>query len=218
VSPRSYQLGRREPAVHETRGRILAAAREILGRPTGLTRFTVDQVALRAGVARATVYYQFKNKAGLVEALFDDLAARGGLRGLPEAFAKPDPWAALDEFIAIFVRFWSSDRLVIRRLRALAALEPELEPVARDAWRREGLEVILRRLGATAPDAIDSLQALTAFETYDLLATEDRERHQVAALIQRQARATLQPAPPSASPFPGPRSRGGGGGRRARSG
>lgn len=218
MSPRPYQLGLREPAVHENRGRILAAAREILSRPTGVSRFTVDQVALRAGVARATVYYQFKNKAGLVEALFDDLAARGGLRGLPEAFARPDPWQSLDEFIAIFVRFWSSDRLVIRRLRALAAFEPELAKVARDAWRRQGLVVILGRMGVDADDTIDTVYALTAFETYDLLATEDRDQREVAAVIQRQARAILQGAPPSASPSPGPRSRGGAGGRRARSG
>ena len=217
MSPRPYQLGLREPAVHENRGRILAAAREILSRPTGASQFTVDQVAIRAGVARATVYYQFKNKAGLVEALFDDLAARGGLRGLPEAFGRPDPGQALDEFIAVFFRFWSFDRLVIRRLRALAAFDPELAKVARDGWRRQGLANILGRLGADAEDTIDILQALTSFETYDVLATEDRDRHHVVAVVQRQAQAIVQAARPSGSPSPGPRSRGGGAGRRASS-
>jgi AcrR family transcriptional regulator len=218
VSPRPYQLGLREPAVHENRGRILAAAREILSRPGRLSRFTVDAVAHRAGVARATIYYQFKSKALLVEAIFDDLAARGGMRGLPEAFAREDPMQALDEFIVIFCRFWASDRVAIRRLRALSVLEPELQKIARDPWRRQGLAAILGRLGIASEEVIDALWVLTAFETYDVLATEDRDRHQVTALIQHLARTTLQAAPPSASPSPGRPSRGGGRGRRARSG
>jgi len=218
VSPRPYQLGRREPAVHENRGRILAAAREILSRPGRMAHFTVESVALRAGVARATVYYQFKSKSGLVEAIFDDLAARGGLRGLPEAFGRPDPWQALDEFIAIFCRFWASDRIVIRRLRAQAALDPELEKVARDPRRRQGLAAILGRMGSAAPERVEPLLVLTSFETYDALATDDRSREQVAALIQWLARTVLQAAQPSASASSAPRSRAGAPGPRARSG
>jgi AcrR family transcriptional regulator len=218
VSPRPYQLGQREPGVFENRGRILAAAREILSRPGRLSHFTVATVAHRAGVARATIYYQFKGKSQLVEAIYDDLAARGGMRGLPEAFGRDDPRQALDEFIAIFCRFWASDRLALRRLRALAVLDPELQRVARDPWRRQGLATILGRMGIDADDAIDALWALTAFETYDVLATEDRDRHQVAALIQQLALATLQAVPPSASPSPRRRSTGGARGRRARSG
>lgn len=216
MSPRPYQLGLREPGVHETRGRILAAAREILRRPGRMAHFTVDSVALRAGVARATVYYQFKSRSGLVEAIFDDLAARGGLRGLPEAFGRPDPWEALDGFIAIFCRFWDSDRTVIRRLRAHSVLDPALAAVGRDPWRRQGLDNIVGRLALATPERLDALQVLTSFETYDALATEDRSRERVAALIQWLARAVLQAAPPSASPSSAPRSRGGGRGRRAR--
>src|SRR5213082_535267 len=66
-------------------------------------------------------------------------------------------------------------------------------------WRRHGLATILGRLGKTSPAHIDALLTLTSFETYDLLATEDRSREQVAALIQSLARAVLQTSPPSAS-------------------
>ena len=43
-------------------------------------------------VARATVYYQFRSKAGLLEALFDSLGASGGkltatLTALPNAMS-----------------------------------------------------------------------------------------------------------------------------------
>src|SRR5256885_10017255 len=155
VSRGPPQRGLREPAVYENRGRILAAAREIVSRPGRLSRFTLDAVAHRAGVARATIYYQFKSKPLLVEAIFDDLAARGGLRGLPEAFARDDPVQSLDEFIAVFCRFWASDRVALRRLRALAVLEPELQEIARDPWRRQGVAAILGRMGIRSDDGID---------------------------------------------------------------
>ena len=58
------------------------------------------------------------------------------------------PLDALDEFIAAFVGFWASDRVVIRRLRSLAGLDPEVEAAvsARDAKRRAGLRVLVIRL------------------------------------------------------------------------
>ena len=90
--------------------------------------FTVDAVARRADVARATVYYQFGSKAGLLEAVCDDLAESGGMAGLADAFADPDPRAALHRFIDVFARFWAADPPVMRRLRAL--------PGSTRTWRR----------------------------------------------------------------------------------
>ena len=74
MSPRPYRLGRREAAVADTRERILAAARDVLGE-NGFAGFTIDAVADRAGVARMTVYYQFDSKGALLDALLDALAA-----------------------------------------------------------------------------------------------------------------------------------------------
>ena len=121
MSPRPYRLGQRRVAAEQTRTRVIAAARELLTASGGFTGFTIDAVAAQAGVARMTVYYQFGSKAGLLEALFDDLAARGGMDQLPAAFSRADPLDALAEFIALFCRFWASERLLIRRLQGLAA-------------------------------------------------------------------------------------------------
>src|SRR5438093_8445964 len=125
MSPRPYRLGQRRVAAEQTRTRVIAAARELLTASGGFTGFTIDAVAQPAGVARMTVYYQFGSKAGLLEALFDDLAARGGMDQLPAAFSRADPLDALAEFIAIFCRFWASERPLIRRLQGLAALDPD---------------------------------------------------------------------------------------------
>jgi AcrR family transcriptional regulator len=173
VSPRSYQLGRRQADIDEGRRRILDASRELLGESTRYTAFTVDAIAKRADVARATVYYQFGSKTGLLEALCDSLAQRAGMAELPRAFAVSDPDEALRLLIAAFARFWGTDRLVMRRLRALAALDPDVAVViaARDQRRRVALSALLKRRN----DVIDPTRALrvahmlTSFETYDAL-------------------------------------------------
>src|ERR671924_654819 len=99
MSPRRYRLGQRQAAVDQTRARIIAAARELLLAGGVSSGFSVDAVARQAGVARMTVYYQFGSKRGLLEALFDDLAARGLVGRLRAAFGCPDPREALTEFI-----------------------------------------------------------------------------------------------------------------------
>jgi len=159
-------------------------------------------VARQADVARMTVYYQFGSKIGLLEALSDDLAARGEMERLPEAFQQPDPLDALMLLIALFARFWASDQLVTRRLRGLATVDPDFEHVirGRDERRRTGLLVIVGRLserhGAPAPEdverVVDILHTLTSFETFDTLAGAGRNPEDVVPQIQQLARAALE--------------------------
>src|SRR6201995_5707116 len=125
MSPRPYNLGKRREAIDQSRQQVLAAARSLLAEPGG-SAFTVDAVARRADVARATVYYQFGSRSGLLEAVCDHLADLGGMDGLPAAFTDPDPRRGLDVFVGCFGRFWAADRAATRRLRALAALDPEV--------------------------------------------------------------------------------------------
>jgi AcrR family transcriptional regulator len=201
MCPRPYRTERRKAAAEQTRARIIAAARELLAASAGVTSFTIDAVASQAGVARMTVYYQFGSKLGLLEALFDDLAARGLVEHLPAAFGRPEPLDALAGLITAFGAFWTSDRLVIRRIRGLAALDPAFEQGvrARDERRREGLRVVLGRVSQrhgrpTAPalaEAVDVLHALTSFETFDALAGAGRSPDDVVPLVQRLARAAL---------------------------
>ncbi len=199
--PRPYRLGQRQAASAQTRARILAAARELLMVPDNFSGFSVDAVARQADVARMTVYYQFGSRVGLLEALSDDLAARGGMEQLATAFRQPDPLGALDAFIAVFVGFWAADRLVTRRLRALAALDADFEQVirTRDERRRDGLRVLVGRIAAHSgqlrqrpvEEAIDLLHVLTSFESFDTLAGDGRSPDDVTLLFQELARAML---------------------------
>lgn len=201
MSPRPYRLGQRQASTEQTRARILAAARELLMEHDGFARFSIDAVARQADVARMTVYHQFGSKIGLLEALCDSLAFSGGMEQLATAFRRPEPIEALDEFIAVFAHFWNSDRLILRRLRGLAALDADFEQVirARDEGRRRGLRVLAGRIaekhGHPAPKALDEtinvLYTLTSFEFFDTLAGSTQSIEEVVQVVRRLAHAAI---------------------------
>jgi AcrR family transcriptional regulator len=107
VSPRAYNSPSRIVAATKTRARIVAAAAAILGTAEGIRGFSLQAVAENADVTRLTVYNQFGSRKALLEAVFDDMAARGGLHRIPAVMASPDPQAGLLQVIAIFCDFWS---------------------------------------------------------------------------------------------------------------
>jgi AcrR family transcriptional regulator len=183
------------------RARILGAARAALIEHTAATAVSVDSIAARAGVARTIVQKQFGSTAGLLEALFDQLTEHGRLDELPRALELADALAALAELVAVYARHWDSERELFRRLKSIAAFEPELQRALglREEHRREGLRSLARRLmqrGVRAPaDALDVLFALTSFEWFDSLAGPARTIVDVAPLAQHLARAAIA-APP----------------------
>jgi AcrR family transcriptional regulator len=197
MSPRAYRLGARQVTTEQTRQRIIDAARSLLGDPHGGASFTVEAVARQANVARMTVYYQFGSKPGLLEAVYDDLAARGLVQTLPAVFAASDARTAITSLIRVFFGFWNSDRLVMRRARALAALDVELEQGIRerDERRRQICRLVLTRNSgqpAFAPDrglddAVALLFTLSSFETFDALASGARDFDEVVAMVQSLA-------------------------------
>lgn len=211
MSPRPYQLGKRQGQIDQSRQRVIDAARFLLAEAASYMAFTVDAVARRADVARATIYYQFESKTGLLEALCDHLAEAGQMSGLAAAFTNPDPVEALRAFVACFGRFWAADRLVMRRLRALAALDPEVGAViaSRDERRRAGLQVLVGRLGdeqVTTVEprwAVTMLYAITSFETFDAAAAPGQELTEVIPDILRLTEAALQYPPGLGTMIPG---------------
>jgi AcrR family transcriptional regulator len=206
MTPRPYRMDRRREATDENRQRIINAARELLAARDPTERFSLDAVARRSGVARMTVYYQFGSLHGLVEGICDSLAVAGGMNHLADAFRNPDPVGALDQFVAVFMRFWESDREVRRGLGAMAVLDPDIAAVLeeRSGWRRKALQVLLGRIakqtGRPKPkemeDAVDLVYMLTGFYTYDSLAGPKRTLEQIPMMVQQLARQVLTPAFP----------------------
>jgi AcrR family transcriptional regulator len=184
VPTRRYDASARQQAAAQTRHRLLAAARELLADPT-VPRLTADTIAQRAGSSRQTLYNAFGSLGGLLEALCDELASAAEL-DLQVAFGQPNPEAAIERFVDSFCRLWETDRLVLRRLRGLAVVDPDLDAVlrARDGRRRAALQMLLNRYRVPLePELVEVLWTLTGFETYDLLAGGNRDRASVAATL-----------------------------------
>ncbi len=206
MSPRRYDSSRRQLAAEATRVQVLEAARSIIGGQGDLDAFSMELVAAKAGVARMTVYHQFGSRAGLLEGLADHLAARGRMDRLRGAFLEPDPEKAVRTFVRTFVGFWASDRVTLRRLRAMAVVFPVQDrgPRERDRWRTQAARNLLERLpspasipedGLTREDLADLVSSLTSFETYDGLLVSGRSEREATELLVRAVRRLVLPNP-----------------------
>ena len=91
-----------------------------------------------------------------------------------------------------FATFWSTDRVVMRRLRALGVLDPDVGSViaTRDARLRAALEAVLGRLpGALGAAAV--VHALIGFETFDAIAGADRQPTDIVPTVLGLVEAVL---------------------------
>jgi AcrR family transcriptional regulator len=208
MPPRGYELGRRRAGSEATRERILEAARALVGGKGDLASFSMESVARRAGVSRMTVYNRFASRTGLLDALADYLAEKGGMHRLREVFAQDDLEAAVRRFVDVFVGFWESDRTTLRRMRALGVLFPSLHGglPGRDAWRLEAANRLVAKfgrgtgdgVGPLRPDAAELLSVITGFDTFDALRTASRSSDEVARLLTEAALTLLLTRSPRA--------------------
>jgi AcrR family transcriptional regulator len=179
VATRRYEQRLRAESAAETRRRVLDAVYDQL-RAAPAEPVSVDRVARAAGVARSTVYVIFSSRAGLFDALAEDLLERGGFQGVLDAIANPDPRVTVRDGIAAGVHTFAAHRDVFRALVSMAALDPEAVggAIARsDERRNRGMQRLARRLarhhalrdGLGVKAAADRLWILTSFDAFDLL-------------------------------------------------
>lgn len=163
---------------------------------------TVEAVAERAGVARATVYQHFGSRVGLVDAMCDTFNENPALVRLRETVRSADPEDALDAVVAGSVRFWATEEAVLAPLYGAAAVDPAAHDlvVRQRGDRRDELETLiarLRRAGRLRPDvtrrdALGTLLVLTSFETFlELRRHAGLAERALAGLLQASARSAL---------------------------
>lgn len=180
MSPRPYRLGRREASVEETRERVITAARETFSEE-GFFQASLDDVATRAGVARATVYYQFKSKFGLLEASIEGTLEESTRDRVRAAVDILDPVEALRTYVREICKFWQHDFVFYRNVIGLASVDPEAAKAVDqyDFRRREPLLFLAKRLddaGVLRPEmtpkqAGDTIWLLTDFRSFDHLSS-----------------------------------------------
>lgn len=159
----------------------------------------MESLASDTGVTRQTVHNLFGTKTQLIEALFDEIAAEGGLHRMGEVMHLRDPRLMLEEFVKLFAEFWVKHRLFIRRIHGIAAIDPEFGKAveARNRRRQMAATRIIGLLDAAHGRGNDEpgyekrialLRALTSFEFFDSLAgslSESDLKSEILAVVKK---------------------------------
>ncbi len=200
TTTRAYRSFSRATGAQQTRERIVAAVRDLL-REGRFHESTVEQVAERAGVSRATVYQHFRSRIDLVDAICETFDANPALIELRRSVLLPDPTAALSQTIALSMRFWDSEDAILSGLYGVVAIDPAARDLVgrqRDDRRGE-MRRLARHLhktgalrpGVSAARALDILMVLTSYETYRELREAGRSAKRLTAELEMMARAQL---------------------------
>ena len=119
---RPYRTRATSDRPQATRERIKKAVLELLAEGR-FHESTVEEIAQRAGVARATLYQHYRSRLELVDAICETFDENPALRELRTIVERSDA-AALDETIANSIRFWSSEDPILEQLYGVAAVDP----------------------------------------------------------------------------------------------
>ena len=188
---RPYDLGKRLELSDGKRIAILEAARKQL-EFNGFLQLTMESLAKESGVTRQTIHNLFGTKSAVLESLFDQLAVAGGLERMREVMQQANPEIMLSTFVEVFTGFWTKDRMLIRRIHGIAAIDPEFGEVvaARNQRRQMAASRIVNRLSKKegAREEVQAQQAatlyaLTSFEFFDALAESIGNTTTAASLV-----------------------------------
>jgi AcrR family transcriptional regulator len=196
MPPRAYRARTRTARSGATRERIVEAVRALLAEGA-FHESTVEAVADRAGVSRATLYQHFGSRIELVDAICETFDANPALLELRSTVGLADASAALAGTIETAMRFWSSEDPILRQLYGVAAIDPAAQALVdrqRDDRRAE-LERLAQTLeragGPKQRHAVPLLLVLTSYETYRELREAGLTDKQLTATLQQSARDLL---------------------------
>ena len=190
---RPYELGKRLEQMDQSRAAILRAARAQL-EAGGYRQLTMASLAAESGVTRQTVHNLFGNKAAVLEALFDVIAIDGGMERMREAMTQSSAEAMLERFVEIFCRFWAGNRMLLRRIHGIGAIDPDFGAVieARNQRRLMAATRIVGKIGGRdTKQRAATLAALTSFEFFDALAQDAVDEQRAAGIILGLARGVV---------------------------
>jgi AcrR family transcriptional regulator len=190
---RPYELGKRLEQMDESRAAILRAAKEQLAAQ-GYRRLTMASLAAESGVTRQTIHNLFGTKTGVLEAVFDVIALESGMEQMREVMMLPPGDAQLARFVGMFCGFWAKNRVLIRRVHGIGAVDPEFGAVieARNRRRLMAATRIVQRIGGgDGTQKSEMLAALTSFEFFDALAESCGSEATAEALVLQMARSAV---------------------------
>jgi AcrR family transcriptional regulator len=189
---RPYVSAKRDAAAARKREAVIEAASQLLN--DGPAMMSMEAVAKAAGVTRLTVYKQFGSRRGLLEAVFDANAEKGGLQRFRELIQLPDPRQALFACVDLMCEFWGNQP-GFAKLHSAAVLDPDFAEAinARNERRRLLFASLLARMtgdDVAKRDATDLLFGATSMPMFRIL-IESRTPVEVANLLKSTCAAIL---------------------------
>jgi AcrR family transcriptional regulator len=192
MANRPYTAARRRTRP-ESVNRVLEAAERLI-RDDAFHTTTMDELAVAAGVSRATVFNRFGSKLGVLQALFTRAMEGPQMDAIREALEIEDPVAALEAAIEASCAIWDLEGYIHEQLQAIVVLEPDASALIdqQKQEQRADLQALVRRLskagrlrpGLGEPRALATLHTLTSLETFLWLRRE-------YGLSLRQTRDTI---------------------------
>lgn len=190
---RPYDLGKRLEQMSESRAAILRAAQAQLAGE-GYRRLTMASLADESGVTRQTIHNLFGTKTGVLEAVFDLIALESGMEQMREAMMLPPGDAQLARFVGIFCGFWAKNRMLLRRVHGIGAIDPEFGAVIEARNRRRlmaATRIVQGMSGDNGTRKAATLAALTSFEFFDALVESCGNEAEAEAVVLQLAKNVL---------------------------
>jgi len=196
---RPYDLGRRQEVSDRTREAVLAAARAQLETSGALT---MEALAKASGVSRQTIHNLFGTRSSVLEALFDRMAVDSGMMRMAEVMTAPDGERMLAAMVEVFAGFWARDRMLLKRIHGIAAIDEEMGRLVEARNRRRvGISGrVVERLFAGRSNMnsderagkVAALTAMTSFEFFDALAESCGNAETAAAMMLPLVRRAVE--------------------------
>lgn len=163
---------------------------------------TMDDLAERSGVSRATIFSRFGSKLGVLETLSSRCSGGPEIAAVYAALAKDDPVEALDALVGACCDLWEFQGHILLQLRAIVALEPEATQAiaAQEREQRQAVAELVGRLAAAGllradvATAAAALHVITSLEAFARLRRSyGLELPQVVSTLTELGRSLLVP-------------------------
>ena len=168
----------------------------------GMRDVTMEALARASGVTRQTIHNLFGTRRAVLEALFDRMAGEAGMMRMREVMTAGDPALMLSLFVQVFTGFWAKDRLLLRRIHGIAAIDPEFGRAVemRNERRKMAATRVIERLYAGRPEVgaeekmrkAACLTALTSFEFFDVLVESSGSVEMAASGVSQLVRKAVE--------------------------
>jgi AcrR family transcriptional regulator len=178
MATRRYTAPERQRSSAQTVERVLDAAVELVNEDAFHTA-TMEDLAQRAGVSRATLFARFGSKLGVLEALSTRCAGGPEMRAIRASEEVADPVEAIHALIEAASSLWETQGYILSQLKAIVVLEPDASALIEDQYldQRTTIERLVRRAardGRLLPDwtegrAVAALHAITSVESFLML-------------------------------------------------